>query len=279
MNTPKNYIAFLAVGVFIILLLPIISSQGVPQSLSTSSKGLTIEYPQLFYIKTNTTTKFHYHVFNNSDGLYLTNVTTTCYFHLYNPTGSHLIKSLPIGFDKTTNFDFEITVEGTNFSIPGYYSIILQCNTSTQAGFVAYEITVTNTGKQFTEQQSFLYIFIFTILIFILFGLLYMGLYLPAGNKKDEMTGYVIQVSNLKYLKLVFLGFSYLIALLISYYSWMVTYSYLEMQFMETIFQFIFYTLAVLTLPLFILFAYLTISNLVRDSQIGDYLSRGLHVK
>ena len=93
------------------------------------------------------------------------------------------------------------------------------------------------------------------------------------------MTGYVIQVSNLKYLKIVFFGFAYAIAVFIAYLSWMIAFGFLEMNFLASIFQFVFYALAWTTLPLFVLTVYILITSLIKDSKISEALSRGIRMK
>jgi hypothetical protein len=65
--------------------------------------------------------------------------------------------------------------------------------------------------------------------------------------------------------------------MLLAYLSWMLSFSFLpEMEFIAMMFQFLFYTMAVIALPAFIFLIYLMIANWNRDQQIGDLLSRGL---
>lgn len=137
---------------------------------------------------------------------------------------------------------------------------------------------ITATGQPLTISKAVTYILIFIVSFLIFIGLLIMGIALPVSNNRDEMTGYILAISNLKYFKLLCLGLSYVVALFIAYFIWMVSYAYLDMDFLANIFHFIFVILAVLSLPLFILFCYLSIANWVRDSQIGEMIQRGLHV-
>jgi len=138
---------------------------------------------------------------------------------------------------------------------------------------------VSATGKNLTIAKAVTYILIFVVGLLIFIGLLIVGIALPISNKKDEMTGYILYTSNLKYLKLVSLGIAYAIIIFLSYFSWMVCYSYLDMDFVSDIFKFMFFALMAGLLPVFILFTYLTIANLVQDSKIADMLSRGLRIK
>lgn len=146
-------------------------------------------------------------------------------------------------------------------------------------GTFATSFEITATGKSLTPEKATSYSIIFFISLLIFVGLLWVGIALPSNNKSDEFTGYILAVRNIKYVKYVLLGFSYITLVWISYFTWMMSYAYLDFEFLTTIFRFIFTFLAVATLPLFILFVYLTITNLIRDSQVADALMRGLRVK
>ena len=97
------------------------------------------------------------------------------------------------------------------------------------------DFEITATGKDLTTAKATSYIIILFISLLIFVGLLWMGLGLHSKNKSDEMTGYVIAVSNIKYLKYLFLGFSYLCLVWISYFSWMIVYAYLDFNFLSNI--------------------------------------------
>lgn len=189
---------------------------------------------------------------SNINGLIIVNKAMTA-----NGSGMFLYNFTP---DTIGRYDVNYLSDGCEKSITAY-------------------LDVTVTGKELTTSKSITYIIIFIISFIIFLAFLIAGIYLPSNNKKDEFTGYVIAVSNVKYLKIFSFTFSYLTALFISYFSWMVCYAYLDMDFMTKIFQFIFYFLAIATLPLFILLVYLLISNLVRDSKLNEMLSRGLNIK
>lgn len=142
-----------------------------------------------------------------------------------------------------------------------------------------YNFNVNPFGKTFTNGQAILYFLIFTIVFLVFVGCISAGIYLPYGNEKDQMTGYIIAVSNMKYVKLFLLAISYLSLVLLSYFGWMISYGYLDMDFIGRISQFAFYALAYCTLPGFILFTYILIANWVRDNKIGEQLSMGLHIR
>lgn len=134
-------------------------------------------------------------------------------------------------------------------------------------------------GKILTTAQATLYflIFILTVLFFLLCAGL--GLYLPSGNKRNEMTGYIIAVSNLKYVKMFIMAISYLLMVLIFYFGYIISYGYLDLDFLGNLFYFAFFFMIVLILPLFIVGSYVIIANAVRDHKVGEMLSRGLRIR
>jgi hypothetical protein len=143
----------------------------------------------------------------------------------------------------------------------------------------AYDFTISATGKDLTSAKATSYVIIFVISFVVFLGFLLIGIYLPSNNKSDEFTGYILAVNNLKYVKILSFAFSYLVALFISYFAWMVCFAYLDMDFVTNIFKILFYAETVLLLPLFVIGSWIMIANLVRDAQIGDMLSRGLKTR
>lgn len=144
--------------------------------------------------------------------------------------------------------------------------------------FATY-VEATATGKDLNSSKATLYIIILIVSILLMVFLISVGIAAPYNNKTDEMSGYILAVSNIKYLKLVSLGVGYVFGVFVAYLCWMLTYAYLDMEFLSNIFRFIFTAMAVSTLPLFILFVYLTITNLIRDSKISEALTRGLRIR
>jgi hypothetical protein len=193
---------------------------------------------------------------------------------IYSPNGTRLLNNQPTTSQGSGSFNYSYI-----FNEIGIYKIKMFCSDGTNSFSDEGFYNINPTGKELTIAKSIAYGGIVIISILIFGGLLYMGLSLPSGNKRDEMSGYILAVSNLKYLKYLFLCLSYLMALVIVYFFYEFSYSYLDLQVMTTILNFIFKTMLVLIVPLFILFVYLCIANIIRDNEIGDYLMRGLRIK
>jgi hypothetical protein len=142
-----------------------------------------------------------------------------------------------------------------------------------------YTFTINPIGKILTNAQAVLYFTIF-IMSFIFFLLcIIIASTIDGKNKKDEMTGYVLAVSNLKYLKIFLFTIAYLSFTVMMYFGWSISFGYLDLQFLGDIFNFIFITLVVLILPLFVVGTFVVISNAVRDHKVGEALQRGLRIK
>ncbi len=141
---PKKYIFF-----FLLLILFSFNCYAAsPFDLVSSHSGdtgLEINSPPFATIQQNTAFEFEIHLFNESNGAYITDAD--CFFHLYNSTGKHIAELN----DSTPNhkFDFSFNVGGGNFSKIGDYAYVIQCNTSYGGGFISVPIEITASG--FTE--------------------------------------------------------------------------------------------------------------------------------
>ncbi len=147
-----------------------------------------------------------------------------------------------------------------------------------EKSFVTY-VEATITGKEFNSGKAIIYFLILVFSIFLFVGLLYLAYNINGSNGKDEITGYIFYVNNLKYLKYFLFGLSYLFFVWINYLSWIISYSYLDFDFLSTIFRFVFIFSAFLILPLFILFVFINIANLIRDYKIKDAIMRGVRIR
>jgi hypothetical protein len=168
----------------------------------------------------------------------------------------------------------------TNFPDIGLYNVQVFCWDGTYSFSNSdnyYDVSAT--GKELTSAKATSYVIIFVISFLVLIGFLILGFYIPGNNKSDAMTGYIIAVSNLKYVKMLCFAFAYLTALFISYFSWMVCYAYLDMDFATTMFRFMFTAQLYLILPLFIIGIYVAVTNIIRDNEIGEFLGRGLKTR
>lgn len=134
-------------------------------------------------------------------------------------------------------------------------------------------------GKVLTNAQAILYFLalVVALLFFILF--VFFGTSISSDNKRDEMTGYILATSNLKYLKMFIISLAYLTLMVVLYFVYIISYGYLDMDFLGNLFYFGFIFMVVLILPLFIVGVFIIGANIVKDSKISDTLSRGVRIR
>jgi hypothetical protein len=157
-----------------------------------------------------------------------------------------------------------------------FYGICDQNGVKTTWG-LSYQVTPA--GQELTSAKSTAYVLIFVIGFLLWLGIFLLGIYLPSGNTRDEMTGYILYVNNIKYLKFFLIELSFVLATVLSYFAWMFSYAYLDFNFITSLLSVWFYIMITLTIVGFPLVMYFTIANLIRDSEIGDALLRGLHIR
>jgi hypothetical protein len=141
--------------------------QAVPDKFSgTTTLGLNIEHPIADPLIMGSDHKFHFHVFNSSSGLPIKadKKTINCSFHLYNSLGSHIFKANDI-VSSDDIYDYEQVILAGNFSFPGQYSYVFQCNSSSAGGYYTNYFEVTPTGLVGTLG---FYIIILILSIFII---------------------------------------------------------------------------------------------------------------
>lgn len=134
----------ISLALIFLLSLNIISAAPKP-AVSTSQSTLEIITPEWNYIKQGGDIDFYFHVYNQTK--YKTNLTTNCSFHLYeeNSEGEHIYILNPV-----TKFvggrDFEVSINGGNFSRIGDYCYLLECQSLNEVVGLEKCFEVTKTG-------------------------------------------------------------------------------------------------------------------------------------
>lgn len=169
-----NYkISFIILPIFLLSLMFI---SAIPPFTSTNTVGISIEHPLKDVIQANQSHKFHFHIFNATDGKpFLNTSDIECVFHLYDLEGNHLLKINDVSSDDI--YDWEAEILGGNFTKVGQYSYVFQCNNSIVGGFYEHDFLVTPNGVAPADvgQMSvgILYFFIMLSAIFIFLGYLF----------------------------------------------------------------------------------------------------------
>ena len=201
-NSSLIFCSFLFLILFYINTVNAVQPQG-----GDFEKGMVIKYTSVEVLKINQNYPFIFHIYNRSDGIPM-NSGISCFFHLTNSTGCHSLKmetSTPLEV-----FGYVFKVDGNNFTVPGEYSYVIQCNNSFQGGFDSVDFTVSTTGFLDTE-WFFIIILLISVLIigfgFLIrdgwvtilgtFGLYFIGVYILINGivgVKDTITTYSIGI-------------------------------------------------------------------------------------
>ncbi len=144
----------------------------VAQSLNSFLEIRVLETPA---IVAGQPYSFKVHVFNGTNGLPVT-TGIECYLHLYNANYSHIaeLKSNTISHQ----FDYEFNVGADNFTTPGYYPFVYQCNNSNTGGYFSDYYELTRTGEPLQESPNGYILLVLLPLIvmgLLLFGVTQMG--------------------------------------------------------------------------------------------------------
>lgn len=178
-----------------------------------------------------------------------------------------------------TGVEFEYVLKDNKVSETGEYLVKGYCTSGDRLAVWSYTFNISSLGKPLSLAQAVLYILMFMMSL-IVFGIaIFVGFALPYENKRDAMTGYILAVENMKYVKIFSMAVSYLILMLMFYFGWTISYGYLDLGFLGNLFNIGFYVLLVALFPLFVIGVYLVIANWIRDSKVADALSGGLRIR
>jgi hypothetical protein len=161
----KTLWTIILIGVMIML---IANSSAASPFQTQSSSSMIIETPPFTSIQLGIDHSFHAHVINATSSK--TNKTTSCELHFYNSSGYDTnIGTTSMEFESYNNLDFALTLGKGNFSIPGEYAYVIQCNSSNEISFLSSQIYVTPSGVDETTSQGVIVV-AFSIIFLILLG-------------------------------------------------------------------------------------------------------------
>jgi hypothetical protein len=159
----------------VVLSAGIVSAAPPFQQPTVVTEGYDIEYPKIEYVKLYNALNLSFHVYNASNGVPITNESTRCGFQLYNNTGHEIIALDYI--NKTYGiYDWNIYIDGNNFSKTGVYYYIFQCNTSDLSpylgGYISHALYITESGTDPKDTSwSTLFFFVVMAVGFVVLGL------------------------------------------------------------------------------------------------------------
>jgi len=269
----KKILIFLLLGIFLInFVCPI---QTVIENNLNFENGYTIVASGRIYIHQGQSYTINFFVYNRSNGATINNSLVNCTFYMTNSTGD-LINSNKTNYNEYWFYQ----IDSSNFSQMGEYNYGISCihHTKIYGGAYVGEFEVTKLGKEFTQEQSILYLIIVGVLILLLVFFIYGAIAIPFRNLRSNEE-FIIGINYLKYAKLFCIYFSYLLFVWIMNLLVGLTNYYLDLGLALPIFSFIFRFLSRTLFPVFILtFAYV-ILLIIKDKKIKRALERGITLK
>ena len=177
-------------------------------------EGLTVDFVKINIQEQNKDFQYNFHVFNTSNGIRLSNSTTNCTFHLFMNDGVHVIQEMDIPFD-VVGKDWQLTVNGNNFSRLGEYAYLIDCSsTEGLGGSVSIGFEVTESGFGVTEGQAIIYFIALIIAMLFLSLFLFGAITIPWGHSTDPEEN-IISVNDLRFVKIFLIAISYVMAMFI----------------------------------------------------------------
>lgn len=167
----KSYYIFL--GVFILMLFPLVSSAQITQ-VNSGPTGLQIYYPAFDFAPQNMNFTLHLHVSNSSNGVQFNNAQVDCRLHLYDTDGTHTFESGILSKD-VNGFDHEINIDPGNFSTLGTHGFYIFCNNTSAnlGGEVKGVFEVTLSGQEpVTGITQAMLLLLFIVIVGGMLGLL-----------------------------------------------------------------------------------------------------------
>jgi len=237
-------------------------------------EGYEIKIPEQGRIRLNQSYEFHFHIINISNGVQIDNSLTECFFHLYNQTGNHIVQARPT-YDTGTNVfnEWEMNINSANFTTPGDYSYIVQCNSTTLGGAVSVGFMVSNTKEDIDTGEALLYILL-TIAVSGLFLLsLYAMIMIPYSNKINER-GAVIKITKAKYFKLLSIIITYALFVWLLNVLIGVSDNFVGLTMYYGLMEFLFNFMNYIALPFSIFIIVVGLFEIIRDANLQKNLNK-----
>lgn len=240
--------------------------------------GCEIRFPAIESIKQDTGFDFNFHLFNLTDGTPVNQSLFKCNFHLYNTTGDH-IAGLFVFPDPPSEHgvgnEYALRFNGNNFSAPGQYSYILQCNWTNNGCYISAPIEVTPTGHIFDSPTAIILGVFFLVMVGIFILTLYWALVTPYSNDRNK-EGQIIGINELKYLKIACIVLSYVELMFICGIMKGTISNYLYWYDVSGFFNWAYWILLSCLWPAVVISLIVALINFITDRKIQDALQRGI---
>ena len=256
--------------------LPIVCSAPPFTQTTDFTSGYKIKIPNFGTLKQNQDFEFSFHIYNISDGMPIDGTSTTCQFHLFNVSGDHIYTSNNITHTTAhgVNNEWEVEVDGGNFSYIGDYCYLIQCNSTSLGGFESVAFKVTGTGFEFSQPRAIFSLGLLGVLIFLFIVNLGATSKLPSKDNYDD-EGILMSINQLKYLRPVLWVVTWFIIIAIVFTGSNIAFAYMGTTLLANILFTTFKIMLALSLPMVIVWFTYLFYSMFRDRQMKTYLDRG----
>jgi len=199
------------------------------------------------------------------------NNCTYCNFTIFkDPSGITLLTGMEANVADT---HYYYTILSGNITKQGDYFYCYKCGNTAEAAVGCIDVPVNYTGRDITPVETTFYLGVLLFLVGIMIYLIYLYPKLPQHAKNDD--GYVINASQLSYLRPVMLGVMWVLVLSITYIVANISIAYISAGFLGS-FIFGIWTIMMysnfLLLPLWVVYI---IHNIIRAGELKEFLERG----
>lgn len=201
--------------------------------------------------------------------------SAVCYISIFSPTGEFLTNNIEM---TNQNAFFNYSLDSSNTTELGDYEYRIMCDDSGLSNFGVFGFEVTPSGTSPTTAHAIFYViaFVFSIVFFLL--ALLGGIKLPWKNNYSE-DGYLLNVSDLKYLKLFCWFFAYICLIWLAWLGRAVNNMFLFVDAGTGVFDGLFFFLMAFFVPVFFVTAFVGFVRYLNDKKFQNLLSRGISVK
>jgi len=147
----KKYIlGIVLLSIFILISFNVVAVPPVQTTFTADQDGLQIEHLRDDNIQINEPLEWHFHVYNQSNGVIMTNASgISCNGDMYNKKGMGVLSL----FAEPKGNDWFFNASAGNFSQAGLFSYQVFCNDSVKGGYLSGTIMVSPTGEEMTESD------------------------------------------------------------------------------------------------------------------------------
>ena len=166
--------------------------------------------------------------------------------------------------------NFEYLILGSNLTESGTYF----GNGGDDASPLGFCFDITRTGQQISTSQSIIYIMLLVGAVVLFFFSFVWMVNIPWGNNFDD-AGKIISINDWKYVKLFLIPVNYVILMWIFGLARSISDNYLTLPGLTLFFNWAFWVMLSLSLPLVIVGLYLLIVTFINDKRIYNAIERG----